>query len=201
VDGDTDDRSAYGCGDLSPQNSASKSASSNNASKNSVAAQQNNSLANDKLDNSTCHNLGIDTMEQYIKAAPDPGKDASCSFSGQEPARFSSALEVIRCYLAGSNCSIKSQSSGNNELLLNSDAPYWDNKDPSKDHIQALWYNPNAKKLDPKAPGLIGLAAAQSEQNTYYAASKQWVPIVQIDATKPDAPFVYSEQDQVIHQP
>ncbi|KAA5920538.1 hypothetical protein F3I27_23445 [Pantoea sp. Bo_2] len=143
--------------------------------------------SNKDEDNSTCKSQGVFTADEWIKAYDGTDKSV-CSFSSHDASAF---YEAIKSTILLREAKGKI---GNNELVLNSSPLFWDAKDPSKDHIQALWYNPKTNE----SSSLHGLAGAQSEQKLYFQLTKKWIPILSINIASEPAIFSYSESDQVI---
>ncbi|KAA5920947.1 hypothetical protein F3I27_20535 [Pantoea sp. Bo_2] len=136
---------------------------------------------NEDVDNSTCKEQGVNTAEEWVakyKELPPPiNSEKACSFSSHNASTFNAALKAS--LLLGER--------GNNELIVNTSPTFWSATDPSKDHIQALWYYKDSEWLD----------SARLEQQKYFDTTGLWVPVISIDPTN-DNVFSYSEADQKV---
>ncbi|WP_191939654.1 hypothetical protein IFU37_023405 (plasmid) [Pantoea agglomerans] len=146
-----------------------------------------NKLRDEDEDNSTCESKGVLTSGDWIKKY-GIGDGDYCSFSTHNAKYFNEAIKTS-VQLVSDKRLLQ-----NNELIINTSPSFWDVKDPSKDHIQALWYNP--KTIE--SSSIHGLAGAQSEQKLYYQLTKKWIPILSINMSSEPAIFSYSESDQII---
>lgn len=141
-------------------------------------------VKDEDVDNSSCKEQGINTAEEWVakyKELPTPkNAEEACSFSSHNASTFNASLKA----------SLLLSNNGNNELIVNTSPTFWSATDPSKDHIQALWYYKDSDGLD----------GARSEQQKYFDTTGLWVPVISIDPTN-DNVFSYSEGDQKVTPP
>lgn len=149
------------------------------------ALKATNKLHDEDEDNSTCESKGVLTSDDWISEYGSGGVGDFCSFSSHKAKYFKASVEAsIKIFNKYKYVDI------NNEIIVNTAPPFWDVNDPSKDHIQALWYNPEA--------GEVGLTGAQKEQQMYYDISGKWIPIISIKRINDNAVFSYSEDTQKV---
>lgn len=129
-------------------------------------------------DNSNCKEKGITTAEEWKKLAIDE----KCSFSTHVATSFEEGVKASGIL-------------PNNEFIINASSNFWSSEDPSKDNIQAFWYNPDDKSSSQADTGLSG---AQAEQKLYYKLTQKWLPIVSVNVDNATSVFSYSDTDQAV---
>ncbi|WP_434561862.1 hypothetical protein J3P95_07285 [Pseudomonas sp. Z5-35] len=103
---------------------------------------------------------------------------AQCSLSSRVAAQFRASL-LAHEQLGGSWVAQPNQVQVRN----------WDPQAPTQVPVQALFYDVQGDK---------GLRVAQSDQNDYFAATGQWLPILRLDLAQPDGlVFGFDVQEQV----
>lgn len=131
------------------------------------------------VDNSSCKSHGVETAEQWAS------QGNGCSFSTHDTKQFSESLKTTKTL------------NTYNEMVVNTSDSFWSSEAPSKDHIQALWYNPDADSSTDPA-NKKGLNGAQAEQQLYFDKTGEWVPIVSYNVSDEKQLFSYSDEDQKV---
>jgi len=139
------------------------------------------------VDNSNCAALGVTTAVQWME------KTSSvlpyCSFSTHSALPFLEAIKAQNLYHE------ERYPKEWNELIVNASPENWDAVNPANDPIEALWYHQRAEESDLY---LTGRRGAQHEQLLIFEMSGKAIPVISIDDAKPDAPFGYAAEDQLV---
>ncbi|CAI3788196.1 hypothetical protein AHFPHNDE_01869 [Pseudomonas sp. MM227] len=139
------------------------------------------------VDNSNCAALGVTTAAQWMEKTTYIFP--YCSFSTHSPAPFMEAVKAQNLWHT------QREPEEWNELIVNASPENWDAENPANDPIEALWYHKRAKQSDHYLTGRWG---AQHEQLLIFEMTGKAIPVISIDDTKPDAPFGYAAEDQLV---
>jgi hypothetical protein len=142
------------------------------------------------IDNSNCAALGVTTAAQWMEKTP--GALPYCSFSTHSAGSFLEAIKTQNLYHE------ERHPAEWNELVVNASPGNWDAGNPANNPIEALWYHKKALESD---QFLVGRPGAQQEQLLIFEMTGKGIPIISIDDTKPDAPFGYAAEDQLVWSP
>lgn len=142
------------------------------------------------IDNSNCAALGVTTAAQWMERTP--AHLPYCSFSTHSAGAFLEAIKAQNLYHE------ERQPEEWNELVVNASPGNWDAGNPANNPIEALWYHKKAVESDYY---LAGRPGAQHEQLLIFEMTGKGIPIISIDDTKPDAPFGYAAEDQLVWSP
>ncbi|WP_434610114.1 hypothetical protein J3P80_18190 [Pseudomonas sp. D2-30] len=131
-------------------------------------------------DPGSCAAQGVSDAPGWLAFFQQQGQEPSlqCSLSSRIAGQFRASL-LAHEQLGGSWVAQP------NQLQMRN----WDPQAPAQVPVQALFY-------DIKQRG--GLRVAQADQNDYYAATGQWLPILRLDLTQPDGlVFGFDLQEQL----
>ncbi|WP_434610116.1 hypothetical protein J3P80_18185 [Pseudomonas sp. D2-30] len=137
-------------------------------------------VGGNESDPGSCAAQGVSDAPGWLAHFQQQGQAPSlqCSLSSRIAAQFRASL-LAHEQLGGS------WSAQPNELQVRN----WDPQAPGQVPVQALFY-------DLKQRG--GLRVAQADQNDYYAATGQWLPILRLDLTQADGlVFGFDLQEQL----
>lgn len=139
------------------------------------------------VDNSSCAALGITTARQWMDKSTGVGP--YCSFSTHSAVPFMEAIKAQNLHHEERNANMW------NELVVNASPDNWDANNPVNNPIEALWYHKAALESSSFLTGRLG---AQHEQLLIFEMTGKAIPVISINDVKPDAPFEYAAEDQLV---